>query len=121
MRAGGFGGSGWCERFFSKFVCILQTRASRRSLPCQAEEEGHQLAFIQKHLPSLLSLLAQSTIEDGDQDAKVRSEHKIFKFEVDMPVSKSLSKLGLQQGRGHLAPVAAASSRRLTSTCCSEQ
>ncbi|CAM6097928.1 unnamed protein product [Calypogeia fissa] len=49
---------------------LLQARASRRYLPCQAEDEAHQFSFFQKHLPSILSLLAQSS-EDGDQDAKV--------------------------------------------------
>ncbi|KAG6555315.1 hypothetical protein Mapa_003358 [Marchantia paleacea] len=48
----------------------LQTRCPRRTMPCQAEEEAHQLAFVRKHLPSLLALLAESA-EDGDQDAKV--------------------------------------------------
>jgi TBCC domain-containing protein 1 len=39
-------------------------------MPCQAEEEVNQLAYVQKHLPSLLALLAEST-EDGENDTKV--------------------------------------------------
>lgn len=41
-------------------------------MPGQAEEEVHQLAYIQKHLPSLLSLLAE-TSEEGENSAKVQS------------------------------------------------
>ncbi|KAL2641266.1 hypothetical protein R1flu_008853 [Riccia fluitans] len=48
----------------------LQNRSSRRTMPCLAEEEAHQLAFVRKHLPSILALLAEST-EDGDHEAKV--------------------------------------------------
>lgn len=88
---------------------LLQARASRRSLPCQAEEEAHQLAFIQKHLLSILSLLAQSTesiepiestesTEDGDQDAKVitleKFQHLSFLLRAgdataDMPLNQA--------------------------------
>lgn len=39
-------------------------------MPCQAEEEVHQLSYVQKHLPSLLALLAEST-EDGEDSTKV--------------------------------------------------
>lgn len=41
-------------------------------MPGQAEEEVHQLAYIQKHLPSLLSLLAE-TSEEGENSTKVQS------------------------------------------------
>lgn len=40
-------------------------------MPGQAEEEVHQLAYIQKHLPSLLSLLAE-TSEEGENSTKVQ-------------------------------------------------
>ncbi len=52
---------------------MLQARSAsfaKRLMPCQAEEEVNQLAYVQKHLPSLLALLAEST-EDGENDTKV--------------------------------------------------
>ncbi|CAM6051077.1 unnamed protein product [Sphagnum compactum] len=51
----------------------LQARSAsfaKRLMPCQAEEEVNQLAYVQKHLPSLLALLAEST-EDGENGTKV--------------------------------------------------
>lgn len=48
----------------------LQVRTSRRSMPSQADEEAHQLAYVQKHLPALLSLLAESSGDD-DSDLQV--------------------------------------------------
>ncbi len=52
---------------------MLQARSAsiaKRLMPCQAEEEVHQLAYVQKHLPSLLALLAEST-EDEENGTKV--------------------------------------------------
>lgn len=50
-------------------VCggILQVRSStvsRRLMPGHAEEEVNQLAYMRKHLPNLLSLLAETTEEE---------------------------------------------------------
>lgn len=42
----------------------LQVRTGRKSFLLQADEEAHQLLFVQKHLPALLSLLADSSGED---------------------------------------------------------
>lgn len=41
-------------------------------MPGQAEEEVNQLTYMQKHMPSLLSLLAETT-EEGENSAKVSS------------------------------------------------
>jgi hypothetical protein len=71
----------------SEFLFVWQTRAFRRSLPCQAEEEAHQLSFIEKHLDSILSLLAEPT-DDGDDGGKVRG--KFVNFEVPVHVKGSL-------------------------------
>lgn len=64
----------WIGFFLSWQLCIvLQARSAsfaKRLMPCQAEEEVNQLAYVQKHLPSLLALLAEST-EDGENDTKV--------------------------------------------------
>ncbi|XP_024516205.1 TBCC domain-containing protein 1 [Selaginella moellendorffii] len=56
------------DGFFST-LSPLQVRPTRKSVPCQVEEEAHQLAFVQKHLSSLLALLVDLE-EDG---AKVLS------------------------------------------------
>lgn len=40
---------------------------SRRSMPSQADEEAHQLSYLQKHLGNILSLLAESGEGDGDE------------------------------------------------------
>ncbi|KAI5079468.1 hypothetical protein GOP47_0004947 [Adiantum capillus-veneris] len=42
----------------------LQVRTGRKSVPSQVDEEAHQLAYLQKHLPSILSLLAHVPAED---------------------------------------------------------
>lgn len=42
----------------------LHVRTSRKSAPSQVDEEAHQLAYVQKHLPVLLSLLAHAPAED---------------------------------------------------------
>jgi TBCC domain-containing protein 1 len=58
---------------FLPSISPLQARSAsiaKRSMPCQAEEEVHQLAYVQKHLPSLLALLAEST-EDEENGTKV--------------------------------------------------
>lgn len=41
-------------------------------MPGQAEEEVNQLTYMQKHMPSLLSLLAETT-EEGENSTKVSS------------------------------------------------
>ncbi|KAG8367935.1 hypothetical protein BUALT_Bualt16G0124400 [Buddleja alternifolia] len=40
---------------------------SRRFVPSQADEEAHQLSYLQKHLGNILSLLADSTEGEGDE------------------------------------------------------
>ncbi|MCO5557226.1 hypothetical protein L7F22_010786 [Adiantum nelumboides] len=42
----------------------LQVRTGRKSVPSQVDEEAHQLAYMQKHLPAILSLLAHAPVED---------------------------------------------------------
>ncbi|KAL8036874.1 hypothetical protein ABFX02_11G005000 [Erythranthe guttata] len=48
---------------------------SRRFMPSQADEEAHQLSYLQKHMANILSLLADST-EGGDDDSLVLSVDK---------------------------------------------
>ncbi|PIN13208.1 hypothetical protein CDL12_14173 [Handroanthus impetiginosus] len=40
---------------------------SRRVMPSQADEEAHQLSYLQKHLSNILSLLADPTEAEGDE------------------------------------------------------
>lgn len=59
----------------SQVFSYLQVRlpaVTRRSMPGQAEEEVNQLTYMQKHMPSLLSLLAETT-EEGENSTKVSS------------------------------------------------
>jgi TBCC domain-containing protein 1 len=39
---------------------------SRRFMPSQADEEAHQLSYLQKHLANILSLLAEPGEGDGE-------------------------------------------------------
>ncbi|KAL1554607.1 TBCC domain-containing protein 1-like [Salvia divinorum] len=48
---------------------------SRRFIPSQADEEVHQLSYLQKHIGNILSLLADSTEGEGD-DSLVLSMDK---------------------------------------------
>ncbi|OVA11191.1 CARP motif [Macleaya cordata] len=54
---------------------------SRRFIPSQADEEAHQLSYLQKHLANILSLLADS-VEGEDEESLVltleRFEHLGF-------------------------------------------
>jgi hypothetical protein len=45
---------------------------SRRFMPSQADEEIHQLSYLQKHMANILTLLADSVEGEGD-DSLVRS------------------------------------------------
>ncbi|TMW94639.1 hypothetical protein EJD97_009993 [Solanum chilense] len=47
---------------------------SRRSMPSQADEEAHQLSYLQKHLGNILSLLAESGEGDGDESLVLSME-----------------------------------------------
>ncbi|CAM6000826.1 unnamed protein product [Sphagnum balticum] len=58
------------DGFLPSISPLQVTSIAKRLMPCQAEEEVHQLAYVQKHLPSLLALLAEST-EDEENGTKV--------------------------------------------------
>lgn len=40
---------------------------SRRFVPSQADEEAHQLSYLQKHLANLVSLLAEPVEGEGEE------------------------------------------------------
>ncbi|XP_051149938.1 uncharacterized protein LOC127264444 [Andrographis paniculata] len=45
-----------------------QLANSRRFMPSQADEEAHQLSYLQKQLSTMVSLLSDSTDAEGDDD-----------------------------------------------------
>ncbi|PON81062.1 Protein XRP [Trema orientale] len=54
---------------------------SRRSMPSQADEEAHQLSYLQKHLANILSLLAEPVEGEGEESLVLtmdRFEHLGF-------------------------------------------
>ncbi|KAL5545501.1 hypothetical protein UlMin_005188 [Ulmus minor] len=54
---------------------------SRRFMPSQADEEAHQLSYLQKHLANILSLLAESVEGEGEESLVLtmdRFEHLSF-------------------------------------------
>lgn len=40
---------------------------SRRFVPSQADEEAHQLSYLQKHLANIVSLLAEPVEGEGEE------------------------------------------------------
>ncbi|XP_057501734.1 uncharacterized protein LOC130785567 [Actinidia eriantha] len=53
---------------------------SRRFIPSQADEEAHQLSYLQKHLANILSLLADS-LEGEDEESLVLTMEKFDHLE----------------------------------------
>ncbi|XP_068340718.1 uncharacterized protein [Pyrus communis] len=47
---------------------------SRRFMPSQADEEAHQLSYLQKHLANLVSLLAEPVEGDGEESLVLTME-----------------------------------------------
>ncbi|AEE79714.1 putative TBCC domain-containing protein [Arabidopsis thaliana] len=57
-------------KLFSVFYshCSLLVRSnSRRFMPSQADDEAHQLSYLQKHLANIISLLAEPVEGEGDE------------------------------------------------------
>eukprot|EP00249_Psilotum_nudum_P023191 c28780_g2_i1 orf=514-2208(+) len=59
---------------FLSTLSPVQVRSGRRTMPSQSDEEAHQLAYVQKHLPAILALLAESADEDGVEVQVLTSE-----------------------------------------------
>lgn len=53
---------------------VRSSTVSWRSMPSQAEEEVNQLAYVQKHLPNLLNLLAETTEEEENSNKVITAE-----------------------------------------------
>lgn len=57
---------------------------SRRAMPSQADEEAHQLSYLQKHMANILSLLAEPAEGEGEESLVLsmeRFEHLGFLFQ----------------------------------------
>ena len=66
-------------------------------MPGQAEEEVNQLTYMQKHMPSLLSLLAETT-EEGENSTKVNSSIKKYSLPcIMLPSMASVNTTLLEQ------------------------
>ncbi|XP_031489030.1 uncharacterized protein LOC116256722 [Nymphaea colorata] len=56
---------------FDGYLSVLSplqiVRSNRRFMPSQADEEVHQLSYLQKHLPNILALLGEPAEEDGEE------------------------------------------------------
>ncbi|XP_010913921.1 uncharacterized protein [Elaeis guineensis] len=67
---------------------------SRRSMPSQADEEAHQLSYLQKHMANILTLLAESIEGEGDESLVIpleRFEHLGFliQFSEGIPLREA--------------------------------
>ncbi|ESQ52936.1 hypothetical protein EUTSA_v10016442mg [Eutrema salsugineum] len=47
---------------------------SRRFMPSPADEEAHQLSYLQKHMPNIISLLAEPVEGEGDESSVLSLE-----------------------------------------------
>ncbi|KAI3996961.1 hypothetical protein MKX01_021237 [Papaver californicum] len=66
---------------FVPFLSPLQLVRSNscRFMPSQADEESHQLSYLQKHLANILSLLADSVEGEDEESLKVASLQAFFR------------------------------------------
>ncbi|KAM3288553.1 TBCC domain-containing protein 1 [Capsicum chacoense] len=63
------------DGFLSALTPLQLVRSnSRRSMPSQADEEAHQLSYLQKHLGNILSLLAEFVEGDGEESLVLSME-----------------------------------------------
>ena len=53
---------------------------SRRFIPSQADEEIHQLSYLQKHMANILTLLADSVEGEGDDSLVCHLLFKLLKL-----------------------------------------
>ena len=56
-----------CLAIIPSYIVLQLVRSnSRRCMPSQADEEIHQLSYLQKHMANILTLLADSVEGEGD-------------------------------------------------------
>ncbi|KAL8459851.1 hypothetical protein ACS0TY_031672 [Phlomoides rotata] len=87
------------DGFLSALSPLQMVRSnSRRFIPSQADEEAHQLSYLQKHIGNIISLLADSTEGEGDESLVIsmdKFEHLGFlvyygaKGSAKIPLSQS--------------------------------
>ncbi|KAI7742712.1 hypothetical protein M8C21_018496 [Ambrosia artemisiifolia] len=73
------------DGFLSALTPLQLARGNvRRSMPSQADEEAHQLSYLQKHLGNIISLLAEPVEGQAEEDSLVLTmenfEHLSFLF-----------------------------------------
>jgi len=57
----------FCLAIIPSYIVLQLVRSnSRRFMPSQADEEIHQLSYLQKHMANILTLLADSVEGEGD-------------------------------------------------------
>lgn len=73
------------DGIFATLSPLQLIRSGRRFMPSQADEEAHQLSYVQKHLPNILGLLAEPS-DNESADMQVLSsesfEHLGLLFHV---------------------------------------
>ena len=62
----------------SPVVLQLVRSNSRRFMPSQADEEAHQLSYLQKHMANILALLAEPV--EGEDDESLVGTFRIRNF-----------------------------------------
>ncbi|KAK9057696.1 hypothetical protein SSX86_022532 [Deinandra increscens subsp. villosa] len=63
------------DGFLSALTPLQLVRSnSRRSMPSQADEESHQLSYLQKHIGNIISLLAESVEGEGEDSLVLTME-----------------------------------------------
>lgn len=53
--------------YFFFIILQLVRSNSRRFMPSQADDEAHQLSYLQKHLANIISLLAEPVEGEGEE------------------------------------------------------
>ncbi|KAF3578613.1 hypothetical protein DY000_02028518 [Brassica cretica] len=60
--------------YFAVFCVGLVRSNSRRFMPSPADEEAHQLSYLQKHIANIISLLADPVVGEGDESSVLSLE-----------------------------------------------
>lgn len=63
------------HRILILLVCQFVRSNTRRFMPSQADEEAHQLSYLQKHMPNILALLGQPVEGEGEESLVGRERH----------------------------------------------
>ncbi|XP_042472126.1 TBCC domain-containing protein 1-like [Zingiber officinale] len=62
------------DGYLSALSPLQLVRSNSRRFPSQADEEAHQLSYIQKHMGNILALLAETVEGDGDESLVLTME-----------------------------------------------